>query len=58
MGCKYCKGETLDIWDEDGFYIYIQDNKLDLHYEGFEEGGDSEFEINFCPKCGRKLLTD
>lgn len=59
--CKYCEqGENLH---HNAVEMYIQkmDNNttvLNVDYYGYEENGGAEFEIQFCPFCGKKLTDD
>ena len=55
--CKYCQsGKPLIIRNDESVDILtivsIQENNLKLTVEG---DGFTEEEINYCPKCGRKL---
>lgn len=56
--CKYCENGE---WQSDGAIrmnlqkIDSNSTILDVYYEGYSENGEAEFEIEFCPFCGRKL---
>lgn len=60
--CKFCDGKEKRI--ENGFTYgnaYITKNRLNefysLHYDNSgDEYGEGEFEINYFPICGRKLV--
>ena len=60
--CEFCDGKEKRI--ENGFTYgnaYITKNRLNksysLHYDNSgDEYGEGEFEINYCPMCGRKLV--
>lgn len=60
--CEFCDGKEKRI--ENGFTYgnaYITKNLLNkscsLHYDNSgDEYGEGEFEINYCPICGRKLV--
>ena len=62
--CEFCDGKEERI--ENGFTYgnaYITKNCLNksysLHYDNSgDEYGEGEFEINYCPICGRKLVKD
>ncbi len=57
--CKFCEeGERL----KDGkFAIYMtkwsdeRGTTLSVDYTGYEEYGDADFEVNYCPICGKEL---
>ena len=60
--CEFCDGKEKRI--ENGFTYgnaYITKNLLNksysLNYDNSgDEYGEGEFEINYCPMCGRKLV--
>ena len=60
--CEFCDGKEKRI--ENGFTYgnaYITKNRLNksysLNYDNSgDEYGEGEFEINYCPMCGRKLV--
>ena len=60
--CEFCDGKEKRI--ENGFTYgndYITKNHLNksysLNYDNSgDEYGEGEFEINYCPMCGRKLV--
>lgn len=69
MSCKYCQatednGKVNESWGDDAFHnnslhIVKYGDKHYLHYGtgNYDEYDtfDLEAEIEFCPKCGRKL---
>ena len=60
--CEFCDGKEKRI--ENGFTYgnaYITQNLLNKSYSLYydnsgDEYGEGEFEINYCPMCGRKLV--
>lgn len=62
--CEFCDGKEKRI--ENGFTYgnaYITKNRLNksysLNYDNSgDEYGEGEFEINYCPICGRKLVEE
>ena len=62
--CKYCEvknGESVYLYDRSSCEVEIHqnnwDNKssIDFYIESQDDSFSFEIEINFCPKCGRKL---
>lgn len=54
-GCKYCKESkkfSWGAWTE----VRIEGNKLVTYATEDEDIHRDEFDINYCPKCGRKLV--
>lgn len=59
--CKYCENGEWVSHNAIRCNIQKLDNNstiLDVYYEGYEENGEAEFDIQFCPFCGRKLTDD
>nr|DAE76882.1 MAG TPA: Rad50 zinc hook motif [Bacteriophage sp.] len=62
--CEFCDGKQKKI--ENGYTYGIakiveqySGNYYSLHYDNSgEEYGEGEFEINYCPICGRKLVEE
>ena len=63
--CEYCgdKKELIDFNEDDWRFggspeIKIIENRLNVNYDAYS--GDSsferEYEINYCPMCGKKLI--
>ena len=58
--CKYCDGTINDrdcLFDVDDIRIYIGGSSL-LFLDSEEYNIDENFEINYCPMCGKKLGED
>lgn len=61
--CDFCDGKAKRI--ENG-YTYgnariekSSDGIYSLHFDNSgDEYGDGQFEINYCPMCGRKLVEE
>jgi hypothetical protein len=57
--CKFCEGS--DRKNSGKFAIYMtkwsdeRGTTLSVDFDGFDEGGDTDFEVNFCPMCGKQL---
>ena len=57
--CKFCEG--ADRKNSGKFAIYMtkwsdeRGTTLSVDYNGFDENGDTDFQVNFCPMCGEKL---
>jgi len=57
--CKFCEGG--DRIQKGKFVIYMTKwsdgtgTTLSVDYNGFDENGDDDFEVNYCPICGEKL---
>lgn len=57
--CKFCEGRDRKVKGK--FAIYMTKwadgagTTLSVDYNGFDETGDDDFEVNFCPMCGEKL---
>ena len=61
--CDYCREtEVKSFLSEHGFELTILtiDGKklIDVDFYGFDESGNTDVYINFCPMCGRKLKED
>lgn len=62
--CEYCKnGMALTpIKRIDGIDLYVEGSAIisNVEYMIFGDGGDveTEYDINYCPMCGRKLGGD
>lgn len=66
--CKYCENsENFDVYSDLGLRANIETGRGNPYIEiwGYLDGGyfgyvdiDGEFEINYCPKCGRKLPAE
>ena len=60
--CKFCDGKNERI--ENGYtygnaYIKSYRYLYKLRYDNScDEYGEGEFEINYCPICGRKLVEE
>nr|DAR47397.1 MAG TPA: Rad50 zinc hook motif [Bacteriophage sp.] len=60
--CKFCDGKKETI--ENGYtygnaYIIKSYGYFKLCYDNScDEYGEGEFEINYCPICGRKLVEE
>ena len=59
--CEYCNGEkgVMALLSSDGFDLHIMELRgqyiVEVDYYGYDEDRNSDFEIDFCPKCGRDL---
>lgn len=56
--CKFCEGKERKYGSRLEIYITNWDNgnkTLSVEYSGMEENGDDDFEINYCPICGKDL---
>lgn len=59
--CKYCENGEWVSHNAIRMNIQKLDNNstiLDVYYEGYEENGEAEFDIPFCPFCGRNLTDN
>lgn len=62
--CEFCNGKKKKI--ENGYTYgraYIESTNYGNYYKlcydnSGEEYGEGEFEINYCPICGRKLVEE
>lgn len=62
--CEFCNGKKKKI--ENGYtygIAYIESTNYGNYYKlcydnSGEEYGEGEFEINYCPICGRKLVEE
>ena len=58
--CEFCdeKWYNSEPIASDSFEIqYWGDNQISIDFNGFNERGDTCIKINFCPFCGRNLMT-
>ena len=56
--CKYCelKNEETIILDEEKYIkLIIQKNRNNYYLLGVGEGLESDFQLKYCPLCGRDL---
>ena len=57
--CKFCEG--YDRKNSGKFAIYMtkwsdeRGTTLSVDFDGFDESSDTDFEVNFCPMCGKEL---
>ena len=57
--CKFCEG--YDRKNSGKFAIYMtkwsdeRGTTLSVDFDGFDESSDTDFEVNFCPMCGKQL---
>lgn len=57
--CKFCEGS--DRKNSGKFAIYMtkwsdeRGTTLSVDFDGFDESSDTDFEVNFCPMCGKQL---
>ena len=57
--CKFCEGG--DRKNSGKFAIYMtkwsdeRGTTLSVDFDGFDESSDTDFEVNFCPMCGKQL---
>lgn len=54
MDCELCNNKTYDM-ELNGDKLIIQTSQWDDYYDDFIT---KEFEINYCPMCGRKLKEE
>ena len=54
--CEYCtKGKRVTTYSYTGGYAEISGCELSIHLPcDYWMNADAEFEINYCPMCGRK----
>lgn len=57
--CKFCEGS--DRKNSGKFAIYMtkwsdeRGTTLSVDFDGFDESSDTDFQVNFCPMCGKQL---
>ena len=57
--CKFCEG--YDRKNSGKFAIYMtkwsdeRGTTLSVDFDGFDESSDTDFEVNFCPMCGKQF---
>lgn len=57
--CKFCEG--YDRKNSGKFAIYMtkwsdeRASTLSVDFDGLDECSDTDFEVNFCPMCGKQL---
>ena len=57
--CKFCEG--YDRKNSGKFAIYMtkwsdeRGTTLSVDFDGLDESSDTDFEVNFCPMCGKQL---
>lgn len=57
--CKFCEGSDRKFSGKFAIYMTVwgDDNKtLSIQYDGMDEAGETDFKINYCPICGKKIV--